>query len=212
MPNTEVSKNIISVCEQFDIPITLADPDQPDAPLLFASRKFLKLTGYSAEEVLGQNCRFLQGPESDPAIAGRLSNACARRAKHSCCVINYRKDGGRFNNLLTIEPIEVSTTKTLLVGFQHAFDDTVSRKQVRFQMEYINVLLRSIYRKTHTRQKLLADADVLRGESIASRADSAFFLVSNHLAQERTMNAIQRSHQLLETTRALSRNTLRRSA
>ncbi len=47
--------------------IVLAAPRQPDCPLVYANAAFLRMTGYAEEEVLGRNCRFLQGPDTDPA-------------------------------------------------------------------------------------------------------------------------------------------------
>lgn len=76
-----------------------------DAPIVFASDGFCKLTGYSKEEILGHNCRFLQGPETEPAVVDELRQAIAKGERCSVRILNYRKDGQKFWNYLTIAPV-----------------------------------------------------------------------------------------------------------
>lgn len=83
----------------------VADATLPDCPLVYASEGFLQLTGYTAEEVLGHNCRFLQGEGTDPKEVTKLRES-VKRGKHvSVRILNYRKDGTPFWNLLTMTPI-----------------------------------------------------------------------------------------------------------
>lgn len=212
MTQTHPAQKVISVCEKFDLPITLADPDQHDMPLVFVSKRFLKLTGYQTTGVLGRNCRFLQGPHTDRDSVRRVSAACGRRAKHTGCLLNYRKDGSRFHNLLIIEPIFLSQTKTLIMGCQFEFEATTTAKQVRYQVEYANVVLRSVYRSTQTDQRLLANAEVLRARQLKARSDNAFSLIKTYLAHHKSLDAICRSQAVLEATRGVSMNTLHRFA
>nr|AML78958.1 putative LOV domain-containing protein [Cylindrocystis sp. BC-2016] len=83
----------------------LADPNLPDMPIVHASDLFLELSGYPAEEVLGRNCRFLQGPGTDPAAVKELREAV--KAEKPCTVrlLNYRKCGTPFWNSLHISPV-----------------------------------------------------------------------------------------------------------
>ena len=87
------------------MPMCLSDPTQPDNPLVFINRAFEQLTGYSEEEVLGRNCRFLQGPDSDPAVVAEISRAIAARVDVSVELYNYRKDGTGFWNALYLSPV-----------------------------------------------------------------------------------------------------------
>jgi PAS domain-containing protein len=212
MTDQDIVQAVISVCKNFELPITLADPDAPDCPLIFASKRFVKMTGYDEDDLIGSNCRILQGFQTDKYALRRLAVACERRAKYSCCLLNYKKDGTAFHNFLTLEPIMVSKSKTLLLGAQYAFDRSVTPKQVRYQVEYITILLRSIYRVTQSDQKLLAQADKLRAERIRARSEGAFFLISNYLSQLRTLDAIAKSYDVLSRTQDISRNIHRRSA
>ncbi len=85
--------------------VCLTDPYQPDNPIVFANRAFRALTGYEEAEVLGRNCRFLQGPASDPGTVARLRDAIAREDVVIVEIVNYRKDGTRFWNALHVGPI-----------------------------------------------------------------------------------------------------------
>ena len=87
------------------MPVILADAQQDDHPIVFANQAFLDLTGYSREEVLGRNCRFLQGEEADPETLARIRAALAQGQPISIDVVNYRADGVRFWNALFIGPV-----------------------------------------------------------------------------------------------------------
>jgi PAS domain S-box-containing protein len=97
----------------------IADPTLPDCPIVFASDPFLRLTGYRREEVLGRNCRFLQGPDTDRAAVLELKAAI--RAGRECTVrlLNYTKTGKAFWNMLTVAPIkDIEDRPRFLVGVQ----------------------------------------------------------------------------------------------
>jgi PAS domain S-box-containing protein len=87
------------------MPMLITDPNKPDNPVVFANEAFIRLTGYSREEVLGHNCRFLQGPETDPADVARLRDAIRRRSEIEMEIINHRKDGTKFWNRVLISPV-----------------------------------------------------------------------------------------------------------
>lgn len=83
----------------------VTDPRKPDNPIVFANDAFLRLTGYAREEVIGRNCRFLQGPETDPVAIDRVRQAIADRDDISIDLLNYRKDGSKFWNALYMSPV-----------------------------------------------------------------------------------------------------------
>ena len=76
------------------VPIVLADPHQPDCPIIFANGAFCQLTGYDVDEIVGRNCRFLQGPATDKNAVARVQAAIARRWDVTEELINYGKNGG----------------------------------------------------------------------------------------------------------------------
>lgn len=89
-------------------PLVLCDPHLEDMPLISVNAAFEALCGYPASEIVGRNCRFLQGPKTDREIVARIGQNV--RAGVGCVqwIENYRRDGSRFWNLLFISPIHDS--------------------------------------------------------------------------------------------------------
>jgi PAS domain S-box-containing protein len=76
----------------------LSDPRLPDNPIVFATPGFYKLTGYTQEQVLGRNCRFLQGPGTNPKAVDIIRKAIATGSDCTTCILNYKADGTPFWN------------------------------------------------------------------------------------------------------------------
>lgn len=76
----------------------ITDPAVPDNPIVFASHGFLALTGYSLDQVMGRNCRFLQGPDTDPRAVKRIREGIDRGEDTGEVILNYRVDGTTFWN------------------------------------------------------------------------------------------------------------------
>ncbi|MCU0838651.1 MAG: PAS domain-containing protein [Rhodospirillales bacterium] len=85
--------------------VVIVDPSRPDMPIVYVSEEFEAQTGYPPEEVLGRNCRFLQGPETDPAAVAAIRQALAAESEITVDILNYRKDGTPFWNRLRIRPL-----------------------------------------------------------------------------------------------------------
>ena len=90
---------------QTQMAICLSDPNQDDSPIVFANRPFMDLTGYAEDEIVGRNCRFLQGPGTDPEAVQRIRTAVEAEAVVVVELLNYRKDGTPFWNALHLGPI-----------------------------------------------------------------------------------------------------------
>ncbi len=76
----------------------LSDPSLPDNPIVYASEGFCKLTGYRRQEVLGRNCRFLQGPGTDQSAVDMIRKGVTEGRDISVCLLNYKADGSPFWN------------------------------------------------------------------------------------------------------------------
>ncbi len=85
--------------------LVITDPLQTDNPLIYVNSCFCQLTGYSESEVLGCNCRFLQGPETGEEVVRAMREAVENKVPFRGLVQNYRKDGTPFSNALIITPI-----------------------------------------------------------------------------------------------------------
>ena len=85
--------------------VTLADPDLEDAPIVYANKAFERLTGYSQEEIVGFNCRFLQGEDRDQEARYKIAEAISKHEAIEVTIRNYKKDGALFHNHLKIVPL-----------------------------------------------------------------------------------------------------------
>ena len=91
--------------EMTRMPMILTDPNKPDNPIAFANRAFLDLTGYTEEEVVGRNCRFLQGARTNPEHVDELRQAVVEKRAVSVEILNYKRDGSPFWNAVYIAPV-----------------------------------------------------------------------------------------------------------
>lgn len=107
--------------------ITVADPSLPDCPLVFINPAFTQLTGYPPEEVLGRNCRFLQGRGTEKESVRALRLAIAAGKPITLEFTNHRRDGRRFVNELRMAPVMDETGQLVAyIGIQH---DVTARKR-----------------------------------------------------------------------------------
>lgn len=85
--------------------VTLADPDLEDAPIVYANKAFETLTGYSQEDIIGYNCRFLQGEDRQQEARFAIAEAVRNHEAIEVTLRNYKKDGTLFHNRLKIVPL-----------------------------------------------------------------------------------------------------------
>nr|WP_211091223.1 histidine kinase famiy protein [Sphingomonas sp. S2M10] len=109
------------------MPMILTDPRQDDNPIVFANKAFLDLTGYEEGEILGRNCRFLQGAETDRDAVAEMRAAIDAKEAIALEVINYRRDGSSFWNAVFIAPV-LGPDGELLYFFASQLDVTRRRQ------------------------------------------------------------------------------------
>jgi len=112
------------------MPMIVTDPHQPGHPIIFANDAFLSMTGYSRDEVTGVNCRFLQGPHTDPQSIDKISKAIEAGDDISIDILNYRKDGTTFWNALYISPVH-----NALGEIQYFFSSQVDAANMQQDLE-----------------------------------------------------------------------------
>ena len=101
-----------------DAGVLICDRSLRDTPIIFANDAFSRITGYARQEILGRNCRFLQGAGTDRAEVARLRAAIEAGQPAEVELLNYRKDGGRCQNVEL--PFEGSMQQCALFGQQQA--------------------------------------------------------------------------------------------
>lgn len=112
--------------------IVISDANQPDRPIIYCNPAFEKITGYSPEEVLGRNCRFLQGEETDPTALAQIRASLQEGRDCQVVLKNYRKDGTTFWNELRISPVRDDRDRvTHFIGVQNDITDIKKAQQER---------------------------------------------------------------------------------
>ncbi|MFB4211698.1 PAS domain-containing protein [Shouchella sp. JSM 1781072] len=129
----EVAKQaelLMKVLDYTRVGVLITDPDREDNPIVYVSEGFTKMTGYTKKEVLGTNCRFLQGEETEREKIDLLREAIKKVEPVSIEVANYTKDGMLFWNELTIDPVYLEDQKKLyFVGVQKDITEQVEAKK-----------------------------------------------------------------------------------
>ncbi|PIA26321.1 hypothetical protein AQUCO_09500054v1 [Aquilegia coerulea] len=97
--------DLATTLERIEKNFVISDPRLPDNPIIFASDSFLELTEYSREEILGRNCRFLQGPDTDQGTVSNIRDAIREQREITVQLINYTKSGKKFWNLFHLQPM-----------------------------------------------------------------------------------------------------------
>ncbi|MEO1103043.1 MAG: PAS domain-containing protein [Pseudomonadota bacterium] len=138
-----------------DLPVAMviADPWQPDCPIIYVNRAFTKITGYTEEMAVGRNCRFLQGPDTDPDTCLAIRSAIARAEDISVDILNYRADGSPFINHLMIAPLfDESGALTHFLGVQavHNAAEDDSRR-----VQELGERLRQLQRRVRTHLSMI---------------------------------------------------------
>jgi PAS domain S-box-containing protein len=116
--------------------ITISDARQPDNPVIYSNAGFERLTGYAAHEVVGRNCRFLQGPGSDPEAVHTIRQAIQDGSECAVELLNYRKDGTPFWNRLSITPLR--DTEGRITHFAGIQSDITSLRETQERLQAAN--------------------------------------------------------------------------
>jgi len=139
-PNLSVKEQAI---DEAPVGILLTDPHQDDNPIIYANDEFTDLTGYEKREIVGRNCRFLQGEATEDEPVQRLRTAIDNREPVTVELRNYRKDGTEFWNRVRVAPLfDDDGEVDLFVGFQ---DDVTDRKRYEQQLRSNSARLEALF-------------------------------------------------------------------
>ena len=126
----------------------VTDSSQVDNPIIFANKTFEAMTGYTQEEIVGRNCRFLQGKDTDPSTVLKIRRAVAERTPLTIVLKNYKKDGTLFWNRLSLRSIIIEG-KHYSIGTQT--DVSVQYRQIEelhtkeYEIEQLMLPIMRIY-------------------------------------------------------------------
>lgn len=173
--------------ERTRMPMVITDPTCPENPIVLANQAFLDMTGYAVDEVLGRNCRFLQGPDTSQEALEEIRRGL-QAGDHMIGVelLNYRKDGSAFWNQLAISP--VYDEDGALIYYFASQKDVTSRREVEKLEASERLLLMEV---DHRAMNALA---LVRSIVALSRADSVERFSRSVKGR---VDALARAHRLL---------------
>ncbi|WP_459643951.1 diguanylate cyclase domain-containing protein [Kineococcus sp. NUM-3379] len=117
--------------------IVIVDARAPDMPLVYVNAAFEELTGYTRQEVVGRNCRLLQGPGTDPTQVRVIARRLRAGRNVRVTLVNYRRDGSSFWNEVTISPVHDAQGRlTHFIGNQVDVSDRVDREERTAYLAY----------------------------------------------------------------------------
>ena len=153
--------------------VVVVDTTAPDMPVLYVNPAFERMSGYRLEEVVGHNCRMLQGPDTDRAVVAGIAAAVRAGVEHTCVILNHRKDGSAWWNELHLSPVRDDTGRlTHYLGFQ--YDVTV---RVQAEQQLVRLSSHDHLTGLLNRGALLEQLDVAVGQSaLDGRAVAVLFL------------------------------------
>jgi len=172
--------------ERTRMPMVVTDARKPDLPIVLANKSFLDLTGYAADQVVGRNCRFLQGPATSPIAVAEIRACIAEERQVSVEILNYKKSGEPFWNRLHLSPIHGDDGR-ILYFFGSQIDMTDYRRVEALEASEHRLLMEV----DHRSKNVLAIVDsIVR----LSNADDAALYAA---AIQHRVQALARAHNLL---------------
>ncbi|RYB07696.1 PAS domain S-box protein [Lichenibacterium ramalinae] len=137
------------------MPMVISNPRLPDNPIVFVNDAFCRLTGHTRDEIVGRNCRFLQGPETDPETVARIRAAVDRREPVRIDILNYRKSGETFWNRLLMAPVRNGVGE-LAYFFASQVDVTLERERLEGLETHNAALMAEVSDRLHIQQESTA--------------------------------------------------------
>lgn len=176
--------------ERTRMPMVVTDGRKPDLPIVLANKAFLELTGYAAPEVLGRNCRFLQGPATSPIAVAEIRAAIVSEREVSVEILNYKKSGEQFWNRLHLSPVHGDDGR-ILYFFGSQIDMTEYRRIEALEASEHRLLMEVDHRSNN----VLAIVDSI--VRLSNADDPALYAA----AIQHRVQALARAHTLLAERR-----------
>ena len=150
-----------------DVSFTISDARRPDSPLVWVNPAFTRTTGYAFDEAVGRNCRFLQGPDTDPEAIAEIRRATEAGEPVNVTLLNYRRDGSGFWNELTLTPVfDHDGTLAHYIGVQSDVTDRVRAERERERAYEAERAARAEAEDAREKLSLLAEATQLLSDTL----------------------------------------------
>ena len=146
--------------------IVITDATVDDNPIVYVNPGFLRKTGFDFEDVIGKNCRFLQGPDTDPETVATIRNAIKKGKSCRVTIRNYRKDGSLFWNDLQIAPLHDDEGQ--LINFVGVQSDVTAQRQAQAELELANEKINEALAKIQESEKKANEANLAKSEFLAN--------------------------------------------
>mmetsp|Transcript_23518 Transcript_23518/g.39181 ORF Transcript_23518/g.39181 Transcript_23518/m.39181 type:complete len:749 (+) Transcript_23518:92-2338(+) len=176
----------VATAESFPACIVISDMTIPGAPMVYVNKEFCKTTGYAKEEATGRNCRFLQGPETEPEAIQVIRNTLSKGQDCHVKLTNYRKNGEKFQNLLSMKPIfDADNIYRFVIGVQFEVkeDDNLKARLVQ-----LDKLLRLLPSKLNLRSKASSRAKGALAVKVTGEANQMIANKEQVLQQAKQMD------------------------
>ncbi|XP_010453258.1 PREDICTED: phototropin-2-like [Camelina sativa] len=187
-----VSQELKTALSTLQQTFVVSDATQPHCPIVYASSGFFTMTGYSSKEIVGRNCRFLQGPDTDKNEVAKIRDSVKNGKSYCGRLLNYKKDGTPFWNLLTITPIKDDQGNTIkFIGMQvevSKYTEGVNDKELR-----PNGLSKSLIRYDARQKEKALDSITEVVQTIRHRKSQVRDSVSNDTPGRQTMQSDEAS-------------------
>ena len=140
-PDHNINGLLLGALHNTAFGVTMADARNDDLPLIYSNPAFETMTGYSDHEISGQNCRFLQGPDTNQESVEKIRHAIRARKAVTCVLLNYRKDGKPFWNRFQLSPVlDEKNNLSAYLGMQVDISDDVNQQRAEVERQKLETL------------------------------------------------------------------------
>ncbi|TPW31380.1 PAS domain-containing protein [Pararhizobium mangrovi] len=180
------------------MPMIITDPRQDDNPIVFVNDAFCRLTGYTREESLGNNCRFLQGEKTDREAVSAIRQAVESLEDISIELLNYTKDGTAFWNALYLSPVATEGGEVQFF-FSSQLDVTADRERERQALEDRDALEDAVRERTAELEAALEQKTLLLHE-VDHRVKNNLQMISAMIRSQARFSKDAAAKEALRTT------------
>lgn len=188
----EMPAELVRICDDAPVSVCVASTALPDNPIIYTNKNFEDLTGWHVSEAVGRNARFLQGNLTDRTLVGDIALAVATREETSAAVINYKRDGSAFYNLMSIRSLSILGSQPLLMACHSSYSPVRGREPDANTATNLDEAWRAIRNGILRRRYDVTENDIYQLEAISMRVETIFLRAQNVLIRRTSEATVQR--------------------